>query len=150
MPSSVRRSSIVGPPSTRKDGRRNGGEAGSARLELAGLEGLLAEQLATFVLVQAAPDPVALSDPQGVLEARKPDGAGGSEHLGLGLSGRLLLAPLEVVRGEEQGGVGPSAGRVELPAPGPLLPHPIGHARVPLDGPSVRSFVKERRKDSEG
>src|SRR5262245_56599234 len=118
MPSSDRRSSIIGRWSSTWDGWSQKRER-SARLELAALERLLAEQLAALVLVQAAPDPVALPDPEGVLEAREADRARGADRLGLGFSGRLLLAPLEVVRGEEQGGVGPAAGGVELPAPGP-------------------------------
>src|SRR6185503_16484504 len=161
MPSSASRSSITGPPSfgqeTRSDARPADAagpsgmvpETGRSRC-LAGLEGLPAEALTPFVLVEAAPDPVRFADPKGVLEAGFEDRAAGADGLGLNLASGLLLALLEVAGREEQGRVLAPAISVELPAPGPAGAHPFHHQVAPRSDAFDRSFVTGRSGDSDG
>src|SRR3972149_1767189 len=108
MPSSKRRSSITA-LAPREGGCLHPPTGGSAG-ELVG-----AEQAAALELVQPAPDAVRVPAAQGVLEAGLTHGAWGAGYLGRGLAGVLLLAPLEVVGGEGQGGVRAAAGGVGLP-----------------------------------
>src|SRR5919198_4476529 len=92
---------------------------------------------ATFELVQPAPDPVELVGPDGVFEAFHPNRAPGTDGLGLALPGVLLLLGLEVVRGEEEGGVLASARGPPLPA---VLPGVGRHARRPVAFPPFPRF----------
>src|SRR5688572_17073078 len=111
---------------------------GGLRPRSAGLKGSPAEDLAAFELVQAAPDPVGLTDLEREVETDIPNRADAAERLRLGLPPVLLVALLEVVRGEEQGGVLAAAGGIELPPLHPVRVHPLGHAdRSSRSGPSI-------------
>src|SRR5205823_2692950 len=67
-------------------------------------------------LVQAAPDPVGLIGPDGVLEALISDGAARTDPLGPLLAAILLRLGLRMVGGEEQDRVLSAARRLPLPA----------------------------------
>src|SRR5688572_14752667 len=76
---------------------------------------------ASLRLVQASPDPVGFPRDQRVLETELPNGADGADALRDGLSGKLLLALLEVARGEVVRGVLAAARGESLPTGQPFV-----------------------------
>jgi hypothetical protein len=87
-------------------------------VEARGPDGLVdraGEQLLALNLVQAAPDPVGLTDAQGVLETGPLDGTGGTDRLGPAFTGLFLVLALEMRRRKEDRGVWPAAGSLRLP-----------------------------------
>jgi hypothetical protein len=93
-----------------------------------GSDGLAPEEDLPLELVETAPDPVGLADPQGVVEAVPADRARGADRLGPPLAVRLLLFPLEMGRREEHHGLGTAAGGLQLPG---LLDSLDGHGTNP-------------------
>ena len=67
------------------------------------------------MLVESAPHAVSLPDAERVCEALLAYLADGADRLRLGLPRLLLLAALEVVRREEQGGIRSATRGAELP-----------------------------------
>ncbi len=113
----------IGMPVTRRTGR--GAEARdfltgvfrpACRLPPADSAGAALEELLALGFVEAPPDPVRLTDPDGVLEAIAANHAGGADLLGPHLAIRLLFFSLSMGRREEDRGLRPLAGCPGLPS----------------------------------
>src|SRR5205823_5547253 len=92
----------------------------------------LPQDVPALDLVEAAPHAVGLADPQRIFQAIDANGAQVADRLGLGFAGVLLVALLEVVRREEQGGVLAAARRSELPGRDVIVR--VGHLAAGPDG----------------
>src|SRR5256885_3468977 len=79
------------------------------------LPGLPRQHALALDLVQPSPDPVGLTDAEGVVQALLPDGAGRADGLGSSLSDVALVLALEVRRWEEDRGLGSPTGGPHLP-----------------------------------
>src|SRR5205085_1829027 len=95
------------------------------------------EQLAPLQLVETAPDPVRLTDLEGVVEAGLLDRTGGADGLGPLLPLLLLVLAFHVRRREEHPGLGAATGSLHLPRISGALarhdtPFPSPPANIPL------------------
>src|SRR4051812_40737829 len=75
----------------------------------------LGDQLFPLEFVQAAPDPVGFSDPDGVIETGSPNRARRADALRPALPALLLVLALEVRGREEDGGLRTAACGLVLP-----------------------------------
>src|SRR3954470_17349231 len=123
---------------SRRTVRLSGGAAqGVGGLALAG------EQLLPLELVQAAPDAVGLTDPEGVLQAIPADRAGGTNGLGAAFPPLLLVLALELWRWKEHRRMWSTASCFRLPhLVGPLNTHPI-----PLPGGNLPSASRANKSE---
>lgn len=74
-----------------------------------------AHKLLALDLVEAAPDPVGLTDAQGVIEAGPLDGAPGTNRLRMGFPSFFLVLTFEMGRRKEDRRVWPTASSLRLP-----------------------------------
>jgi hypothetical protein len=90
---------------------------------------VLRHQCSALCLAQPSPDPVRLTDAQGVAEARLPHGACGANGLGLLFSLELLALALEVRRWKEDHGLRAATCSSNLPV---FLNTLCAHRHTPL------------------